>query len=71
MLLLEDGVRSGSGAALMAVNMENFITGFSGHEFQLRAELRRRLGEEKCEYFFDKASAHKLTATRGRRTRRL
>lgn len=36
------------------VNMENFITGYPGHEYQVRAALRNVLGEEKYEYFFDK-----------------
>jgi len=34
--------------------MENFITGYPGHEFQVRAALKKVLGEEKYEYFFDK-----------------
>jgi hypothetical protein len=34
--------------------MENFITGFAGHEFQVRAELRKRLGDEKYTFFSDK-----------------
>lgn len=47
--------------------MENFITyarlvansrltdsGYTGHEYQVRAELKKRLGQEKYEYFFDK-----------------
>jgi hypothetical protein len=42
---------------LTSVNMENFITGYAGHEYQVRAELRKRLGEEKYEYFFDKVSS--------------
>ncbi len=36
------------------MNMENFITGFSGHERQHRAALLAVLGKEKYEYFFDK-----------------
>lgn len=39
---------------LTAVNMENFITGYPGHEYQLRAAMKKALGEEKYEYFFDK-----------------
>ena len=31
-------------------------SGYTGHEFQVRAELKRRLGEEHYEYFFDKVS---------------
>ncbi|KAI9635318.1 glycoside hydrolase superfamily [Dioszegia hungarica] len=43
------------GAALAGwMNMENFITGYAGHEFQVRAELRKRLGDEKYTFFFDK-----------------
>lgn len=34
--------------------MENFITGYAGHEYQLRKELKKVLGEEKYEYFFDR-----------------
>jgi len=36
------------------MNMENFITGFSGHERQHRAALLAVLGKEKYEYFFEK-----------------
>lgn len=43
------------GAALGGwMMMENFITGFAGHEFQLRAELQEGLGAEKAEFFLDK-----------------
>ena len=38
------------------MNMENFITGYPGHEYQVRAALKKVLGEEKYEYFFDKVS---------------
>ena len=38
------------------MNMENFITGYPGHEHQVRAELKARLGQEKYEFFFDKVS---------------
>lgn len=34
--------------------MENFITGYTGHESQHRAAMRRVLGPEKYEFFFDK-----------------
>lgn len=34
--------------------MENFITGYPGHESQHRAAMREVLGPEKCEFFFDK-----------------
>jgi hypothetical protein len=36
--------------------MENFITGYPGHEHQVRASLKKVLGEEKYEFFFDKVS---------------
>jgi hypothetical protein len=35
------------------MNMENFITGFSGHEHQHRAALLEVLGQEKFDVFFD------------------
>ncbi|RAH71728.1 glycoside hydrolase family 5 protein [Aspergillus aculeatinus CBS 121060] len=35
-------------------NMENFITGFPGHESQHRAAMRKVLGPEKYEFFFDR-----------------
>lgn len=35
-------------------SMENFITGFAGHESQHRAAMRKALGPEKYEFFFDK-----------------
>jgi hypothetical protein len=34
--------------------MENFITGFPGHEHQHRAAMRRVLGTQRYEFFFDK-----------------
>lgn len=36
--------------------MENFITGFTGHERQHRAAILAVLGKEKYEYFFEKVS---------------
>ncbi|PPQ71278.1 hypothetical protein CVT25_001420 [Psilocybe cyanescens] len=36
------------------MNMENFITGFPGCEFQIREALAETIGEEKSEFFFDK-----------------
>jgi hypothetical protein len=36
------------------LNMENFITGFSGHEHQHRAALLSALGPAKYKFFFDK-----------------
>jgi aryl-phospho-beta-D-glucosidase BglC (GH1 family) len=34
--------------------MENFITGYPGHEFQHRASMLKVLGKEKYEFFFDR-----------------
>lgn len=34
--------------------MENFITGYSGHESQHRAAMKKVLGPEKYEFFFDR-----------------
>ncbi|BEI82494.1 hypothetical protein CcaverHIS002_0303620 [Cutaneotrichosporon cavernicola] len=43
------------GAALGGwMNMENFITGYPGHEHQVRRELLKVLGKEKYDFFFDK-----------------
>lgn len=36
--------------------MENFITGYPGHESEMRAAMLNALGEEKYSYFFDKVS---------------
>jgi hypothetical protein len=36
------------------MNMENFITGYPGHEHQVRAALLKKLGQEKYDFFFDK-----------------
>ncbi|KAF2837373.1 glycoside hydrolase family 5 protein [Patellaria atrata CBS 101060] len=36
------------------MNMENFITGYPGHESQHRRAMKKVLGEEKYEFFFDK-----------------
>ncbi|EKD16860.1 hypothetical protein MBM_05329 [Drepanopeziza brunnea f. sp. 'multigermtubi' MB_m1] len=36
------------------MNMENFITGYPGHEYQHRAAMLNVLGKEKQEFFFDK-----------------
>jgi hypothetical protein len=48
--------------------MENFITGYPGHEFQVRAALKKVLGEEKYEFFFDKVRASYDSASFSRRT---
>ncbi|USW53285.1 Putative glycoside hydrolase, family 5, glycoside hydrolase superfamily [Septoria linicola] len=43
------------GAALGGwMNMENFITGYPGHESQHRASMLKVLGQEKYDFFFDK-----------------
>ena len=49
-------VSIGEKEVLTVVNMENFITGYPGHEHQVRAALNKVLGEEKYEFFFDKVS---------------
>ncbi|KAL7268716.1 Endo-1,4-beta-xylanase 5 [Rhizina undulata] len=36
------------------MNMENFITGYPGREFQIRVALAEVLGEDKSKFFFDK-----------------
>ncbi|RPB01189.1 glycoside hydrolase [Choiromyces venosus 120613-1] len=36
------------------MNMENFITGDPGREFQIRQALKEVLGEDKSKFFFDK-----------------
>ena len=36
------------------MNMENFITGYPGHETQHRAAMLKVLGKEKSDFFFDK-----------------
>ncbi|TFL00855.1 glycoside hydrolase family 5 protein [Pterulicium gracile] len=43
--------------------MENFISGFSGCEFQAREALEEVLGEEKAEFFFDKFLTYFFTAS--------
>ncbi|KAA8913590.1 putative glucanase [Sphaerosporella brunnea] len=36
------------------MNMENFITGYPGHEYQHRAAMLKVLGQEKYDFFFDR-----------------
>ncbi|KAG8905450.1 hypothetical protein FRC01_008349, partial [Tulasnella sp. 417] len=36
------------------LNMENFITGYPGHEHEMRRALKIALGEERYDFFFDK-----------------
>ena len=43
------------------MNMENFITGFPGHEREHRAAMLKVLGPEKYEYFFDRWLYHFFT----------
>ena len=38
----------------MRTSMENFITGYPGHESQHRKSMQKVLGKENCDYFFDK-----------------
>jgi hypothetical protein len=40
--------------------MENFITGFPGHEHEHRAAMLEVLGLEKYDYFFDKVISKQL-----------
>lgn len=44
------------------MNMENFITGFPGHESQHRAAMLKVLGPEHYAYFFDKFLEYFFTA---------
>jgi hypothetical protein len=37
-----------------SLNMENFIVGYPGHEFEFRESMTEVLGEEKANFFFDK-----------------
>ncbi|KAJ9630889.1 endo-1,4-beta-glucanase [Taxawa tesnikishii (nom. ined.)] len=43
-------------------NMENFITGFPGHEQEVRSALKEVLGQEKYDFFFDKFMEYFFTA---------
>lgn len=38
----------------MFASMENFITGYPGHESQYRAAMLKALGQERYDFFFDK-----------------
>lgn len=44
--------------------MENFITGYPGHEYQVRRELKKVLGQEKYDFFFDKVCPPPYTPPR-------
>jgi hypothetical protein len=39
------------------LNMENFITGYAATESLQRAALRRAMGDEACQAFFDRFTA--------------
>lgn len=44
-----------TGAAIGGhLNMENFITGYPGHETEHKKVIKSKIGEDKFEYFFDK-----------------
>ena len=40
--------------SVLAREQENFITGFSGHEHEVRRALLDVLGQEKYDFFFEK-----------------
>ncbi|KAL2831037.1 putative glucanase [Aspergillus pseudoustus] len=43
------------------LNMENFLTGFPGHESGVRAAMREAMGDESYEYFYDRWLYHFFT----------
>ena len=48
-------IRDSKGAALGGhLNMENFITGYPGHETEHKLVLEKKIGKEKFDYFFEK-----------------
>ncbi|KAL3474117.1 putative cellulase [Aspergillus californicus] len=50
------------GAALGGfLNMENFITGYPGHEHEVRHSMASVLGKEKAQFFFDRLLHHFFT----------
>ena len=50
------------GAAIAGcLNMENFISGYSGHEHEHRAQMAEVLGEKKAKFFFDRLIHHFFT----------
>ncbi|KAH8172162.1 cellulase (glycosyl hydrolase family 5) domain-containing protein [Sarocladium implicatum] len=53
-------VLKGAGLGGM-LNMENFITGYSGHEHEHRAALAEVLGQEKADFFFERLIHHFFT----------
>jgi len=56
----EQVVLKGAGLGGM-LNMENFITGFSGHEHEHRAAMESVLGKEKADFFFARLLHHFFT----------
>ncbi|KAK7423540.1 hypothetical protein QQX98_000998 [Neonectria punicea] len=56
----ETVILKGAGLGGM-LNMENFITGYSGHEHEHRAQMAEVLGEEKATFFFDRLIHHFFT----------
>ncbi|KAK0704874.1 glycoside hydrolase superfamily [Lasiosphaeris hirsuta] len=44
-------------------NMENFITGYPGHETEMRAAMLEVLGQEKYDFFFDKFLEYFFTSS--------
>jgi endoglucanase len=44
------------------MNMENFITGYPANEEAQRSAVRAVLGDERCEFFFDRFLSHFFTA---------
>ncbi|KAH8646910.1 glycoside hydrolase family 5 protein [Xylariales sp. PMI_506] len=56
----EKVVLKGAGLGGM-LNMENFITGYAGHEFEHRAAITDILGKEKADFFFSRLIHHFFT----------
>ncbi|KAL6890037.1 glycoside hydrolase family 5 protein [Trichoderma evansii] len=56
----DEVVLKGAGLGGM-LNMENFITGYSGHEHEHRAALTEVLGKENAEFFFSRLIHHFFT----------
>ncbi|KAH7041611.1 glucan 1,3-beta-glucosidase [Microdochium trichocladiopsis] len=56
----EQVVLKGAGLGGM-LNMENFITGYSGHEHEHRAALEEVLGKDKADFFFARLLHHFFT----------
>ncbi|TKX27038.1 beta-xylosidase-like protein [Elsinoe australis] len=43
------------------LNMENFVSGYPGHEYQFRQALADTIGADKAEYYFDRYLYHFFT----------